>query len=103
MILDVRSGERSIVIMCINHPPNNSKISIQTLCKNVDTLLQHIIVIALASDFNIDFLKDNAINLDFTTMLTSYDLISIINQPIRVTNSSQSCINNNNNKTFLIM
>lgn len=97
--LDVRLGERSIVVICIYHPPNNSKISIQTFYNNVDTLLQHIIVkfrnpvLALASDYNIDFLKDNAINLDFTTILTSYDLISNINQPIWVTNFSQSCIN----------
>lgn len=98
--LYVRLGERSNVVMCIYHPQNNRKISIQTFYNNVDTLLQHIIVkfrnpvLALASDYNIDFLKDNAINLDFTTMLTSYDLISNINQPIRVTNCSQSCINN---------
>lgn len=76
--IGVVKSSSPIVAMCTYRPPNNSKLSIQTFYRNVDTLLQNNIVkfqnpvLALAGDYTIDFLKDNAINLDLKPVMTTF-------------------------------
>ena len=79
-----------IVIICIYRTPNSN---ILLFIENLDIILKELTKkknrIIILGDFNIDFLG-NTINFQFQSVLSSYDLHAIIDEPTRIGKDSQS-------------
>ncbi|KAJ8733168.1 hypothetical protein PYW08_001466 [Mythimna loreyi] len=88
--------EHQIVVLCIYRPPNNSAGSIDsfftTLNKILNNVSKHGRKIIMCGDFNIDTLKHTKLSIEFTEILTRYNLKLKFNQVTRFAN--KTCIDN---------
>jgi exonuclease III len=79
-------------IICVYITPNSN---INTFIEILDTIINDLInrrkSIIIVGDFNIDFLGSN-VNLQLQTMLNSYGLQAIVDDPRNPSRSKASCL-----------
>ena len=91
-------NHKNTVIGCLYRHPHSHNLDdfIKYLTKSLSKLAKQNKDVYIAGDFNIDLLKyeSNTKYSDFYNLLSSYGFLPLILQPTRITNTSQSLIDN---------
>ena len=87
---EVHTGNSKAMVGVIYRPPQTEISFYQKFEHNIQSVLDLNIPVFLAGDFNIDMLG-NRCN-QFKTLLTRLNLVNIVQEPTRITDSSATCI-----------
>lgn len=95
LFVEVVSGGKNRIVGLIYHRPNSNKNDFVNMLENILNILsRENKLVYLTGDFNIDLLNKNTYlpSKNLINLFNSYNYVSLVNNPSRVTNSSTTII-----------